>query len=97
MKKISALIAAVTLAINLNIVYPSTLEVIDIVPENGTIVLQSAGGFLYEYFVDDTSDIVIGEYYSAIMTNSNMTQTIKDDEILFARFSGFVNYTTFGQ
>ena len=90
---VATIIAVITMAIALNIIYPETLEVVDFRPDQGTVVLSTASGVLYEvadeYPADDV-EYIIGELFSAIMLNSALTETILDDEVLHLEPSGFV-------
>lgn len=81
------------MAVQLNVIYPETLEVVDFRPDQGTVVLSTASGVLYEvadeYPADDV-EYEIGELFSAIMLNEYLTQSILDDEVLHLEPSGFV-------
>lgn len=90
---IATIIAIVVMAVQLNVIYPETLEVVDFRPDQGTVVLSTASGVLYEvsdqYPADDV-EYIVGELFSAIMLNEYLTQTILDDEVLHLEPSGFV-------
>ena len=89
----ASIIATILLALNSGLIYPQTLEVVDFRPDQGTVVLSTSTGILYEYpdeYPADDADFHIGELYACVMCNEYLTQVITDDFILWLRGTGYV-------
>ena len=81
MKKLLATIAAIIAA---GLIYPTTMQVIDI--SGDVVTLETATGFVYQF--TGAEDYSENDLVSCIMF-SNGTTDITDDIILTARYSGF--------
>lgn len=85
---IAILIATVMSAPNTNKkseIYSQTMTVIEI--ENDIVTIEDPNGFTYQF--DGAEDWMIGDICSCLM-DSKGTKTIFDDEIINARYSGYV-------
>ena len=86
---IKSLICALAIAIQLvgsSLIYPVTMQVVDIDTREDLVTIQTATGFLYEF--SGSEDYNCGDLVSVIMF-SNGTQDITDDTILCVRYSGY--------
>lgn len=85
LKKITALIAAAMIALAAQTakadVYGSLLKVLAI--EDDVVVLVDGMGYTWEW--EDSDDIYVGEYYSAVYDDCG-TESIFDDEIINLRY-----------
>ena len=89
----ASIIATILLALNAGFIYPQTLEVVDFRPDQGTVVLSTSTGILYEYpdeYPAADADFHIGELYAVIMVNDQLTQVITDDYILWLHGTGYI-------
>jgi len=83
MKKALLTIAAIVSAAQIGLIYPATMEVIDIQEE--TAILETATGHIYEIGAEDYE---IGDFVSMILY-SNGTENVTDDIVIASRFSGY--------
>ena len=83
MKKALLTIAAIISAAQVGLIYPATMEVIDI--REDIAVLETATGHVYEIGAEDYE---IGDLVSMILY-SNGTENITDDIVIASRFSGY--------
>ena len=81
------LAAVVALLLN-GVIYPTTAVVTDINYDTDIVTVINATGFVYTF--EGVEDLIEGDVMSLIMFN-NGTQTIGDDEVVSARYSGFIS------
>ena len=73
-------------------VYPTAGKVVDIqydpCTELSEVTVQTGAGLLYSY-VEDADDLYYGDIMALIMWNRGTPNTVLDDVIIDARYSGF--------
>ena len=73
--------------------YPQTFVVVAVDEYENLVTVQDWNGFKWQFF--DSEDWVVGDLCSAIM-DSKGTARIFDDEIITAKYSGWVNLEDWG-
>lgn len=81
------LAAVITLLLN-GIIYPATAIITHVDYPTDTVVVETASGFTYSF--EGIEDLVEGDVMSLLMYNNGTPWSIADDEIISARYSGFV-------
>ena len=89
MKTQAALLALLATLLFNGTVYPSTAIVRVVNRTEDKVVVENANGFEYEF--DGAEDILVGDVMSLVMFNNSTPQDVKDDVVLFARYSGYVS------
>lgn len=90
MRTVASLAAILALVIgiaSMGLIYPATMEVVEIDREREIFVLETWDGDLFEAY-GSKNDLKIGSLVSVIMW-SNGTDDVTDDEIISIRPTGF--------
>lgn len=86
-KRIAILATTLTLLAN-GVIHPATAIVTQVDYETDIVTVQNATGFTYEF--EGVEDLVVGDVMSLLMYNNGTGDTIADDIVISARYSGFV-------
>ena len=86
MKKFLAMLGIVTTLCGYGLIYPATMQIVDIDYNTDVVTLETSTGFTYE--MTGAEDYNRGDLVSLVMW-SNGTDVITDDIILSARYSGY--------
>lgn len=86
-KKFAAIAAVATLLLN-GTIYPAVGIITKVDYETDTVIVQRASGF--EYTFEGVEDLVEGDVMALLMYNDGDPRTIADDEVISARYSGFI-------
>lgn len=81
-------LAAVITLLSHGIIYPSTMVITHVDYFTDTVVIENATGFRYHF--EGVEDLVPGDVVSVVMYNNGTPWNIEDDEVISARYSGFV-------
>lgn len=81
-------LAAVITLLAQGIIYPSTMVITDIDYTTDMVVVENANGFIYAF--EGVEDLVPGDVVSVVMYNNGTPWSIEDDEVVSARYSGFI-------
>lgn len=82
-------LAAVITLLAQGIIYPSTMVITDIDYATDTVVVENATGFVYTF--EGVEDLLPGDFMSVIMYNNGTPWTIEDDQVVSARYSGYID------
>jgi len=85
-KKI-AVLASVMILLAEGIIYPAVGVVTRINYETDIVTVQRANGHVYEF--EGVEDLLEGDVMALLMFNNFTGNTIEDDEVISARYSGF--------
>lgn len=86
MKKLLAMLAIVMQLTAAGLVYPATMQVVNLDYSADLVTVQTATGFTYEF--EGTEDYTEGDLVSCLMWSGG-TDEITDDLVLAARYSGY--------
>ena len=86
-KKTIAALALVTALAASGLIYPATMEVVSLDRATDTVTLNTATGITYT--MHGCEDYAEGDLVSALMWNSETPDTVADDAIIAARYSGY--------
>ena len=86
-KRIAALATTMVLLAN-GIIYPATAVVTNIDYDSDTFTVTKANGHVYE--VEGVEDLQVGDVMSLLMFNNFTGTDTTDDEVISARYSGFI-------
>lgn len=86
MKKLLAMLAIAMQLTAAGLVYPTTMQVVNLDYGADLVTVQTATGFQYEF--EGTEDYTEGDLVSLVMWSGG-TKDITDDMILAARYSGY--------
>lgn len=81
------LAAIVTLLAN-GVIYPSTMVITHVDYFTDTVIVETSVGFRYDF--QGVEDLIPGDVVSVVMYNNGTPWTIEDDQVVSARYSGFV-------
>lgn len=81
-------LAAVIALLANGVIYPSTMIVTHVDCFTDSVVVENSTGFVYSYF--GVEDIIPGDVVSVVMYNNGTPWTIEDDQVISARYSGFI-------
>lgn len=85
-KKIILAVLSATALLKSGILYPTTMQVIDLDYKNDIVTVENATGFTYQFY--GCEDYYVDDLVSMVMFN-NGTDIITDDIIISARYSGY--------
>lgn len=86
LKYLASTLALVVQISAAGLIYPATMEIVEIDRAADVVTVETATGFLYQF--DGAEDYTRGDLVSLLMW-SNGTQVITDDVIITARYSGW--------
>lgn len=87
-RKWIAILASTMVLLANGIIYPATAIVTQVDYETDIVTVQKATGFTYEF--EGVEDLQVGDVMSLLMFNNGTGDTIVDDIVISARYSGFV-------
>lgn len=81
-------LAAVIALLAQGVIYPSTMVITHVDYFTDTVIVENATGFQYHF--EGVEDLIPGDVVSVVMYNNGTPWSIEDDEVVSARYSGFV-------
>ena len=81
-------LAAVIALLANGVIYPSTMVITHVDYFTDTVIVENATGFQYHF--EGVEDLIPGDVVSVVMYNNGTPWTIEDDQVVSARYSGFI-------
>jgi hypothetical protein len=81
-------LAAVIALLANGVIYPSTMVITHVDYFTDTVIVENATGFQYHF--EGVEDLIPGDVVSVVMYSNGTPWTIADDEVVSARYSGFI-------
>jgi hypothetical protein len=86
MKRIAAALLLIGALLSQHIIYPDVMIVVDLDRENDLVTVETSTGHDFQF--RGCEDWMIGDLAGVLMY-SNMTDDVRDDQVLRAQYSGF--------
>ena len=87
-RKYIAILATTMVLLAHGIIYPATAVVTAVDYENDVVTVERASGHVYEFY--GVEDLMVGDLMSLVMYSNGTPYTVEDDEVISARYSGFI-------
>ena len=81
-------LAAIVMLLANGVIYPSTMVITHVDYFTDTVIVETSAGFRYDF--QGVEDLIPGDVVSLIMYNNGTPWTIEDDQVVSARYSGFI-------
>ena len=88
-RKYIALLGTVMVLLAHGVIYPATAVITSVDYETDVVTVQRSTGFVYTF--EGVEDLTVGDVMSLLMYSNGTPDTIADDVVISARYSGFVS------